>query len=307
MHLPILGKLPRVSVVGILDSNQSRSLILANRYCISHVCRSLDEFLSLGLDGALIACPNYLHASMSLAALEAGINVMCEKPMATTIADAEAMIRAAEAKNTVLTICFPNRQRHEIVALQQMIAHGQLGEVYALHCGWLRQDGIPGIGSWFTSREHAGGGALIDLGSHLIDLALWLSGRSRLLEVSCVVGSTYHQPTGSSWYIPASTNDNCTCDVELSASAFAVLDGPLNVSLEVSWACSIPNDQTYLHILGSRGIAHLETVFGLSPSGNRPEYPLQVWTDGDRVPLRPVASLDLLQPYRDCWISSTLR
>lgn len=302
-HLPVLEKLPNIAVAGLFDPDLERAQVVADQFHIPHVCRTLDELFGLGLDIALVACPNAQHASVSVAALEAKLHVLCEKPMALNSAEAQAMSLTAERTGRELMIAFANRFRPEIVALQQMIQAGVLGEVTAIRCGWLRRKGVPGVGTWFTRRELAGGGVLTDLGSHLIDLALWLSGQPTVLTTTGVFDRTLERSAAgqASWYLPGGAPAETVWDVEVSATGFIVCHGPLTIFVEVSWDCGVPYDQTYLYVRGKQGLARIKTLFGFSPSGYRPEYPLRVWQDDHPVAVSATSATDLLQPYHDQW------
>src|SRR4029077_19021765 len=119
-HLPVLERLPDIAVIGLFDPDNDRARATAERFHIPHVCRTLEELFSLGLDAALVACPNAQHASVSIAALDAHLHVLCEKPMALNSGEAQAMVQAAERAGRELMIAFANRFRPEVVALQQM-------------------------------------------------------------------------------------------------------------------------------------------------------------------------------------------
>ena len=300
VHLPILNNLTDVTPAGIFDSNLERAVALARQYNIPNVCDSLDELLRLELDAVLVACPNNLHASSTIAALESGLHVLCEKPMATTLADAQAMLAAAKRTGQTLMIAFTNRFRPESIALHKMIQDGQLGHIRTIRCGWLRQQGVPGLGSWFTTRKQSGGGAFIDLGSHLIDLAVWYGGRPVVLDVQCLLDYTLPPKVQAGWYHPKGVT-NYECDVEIGASAYMICEGPLDIFVEVNWACATSHDRTYMHITGTRGEARLETLFGLSPSGYRPTHPLYVWTEDQTEPYHIQGTTDVLIPYKKQW------
>jgi predicted dehydrogenase len=105
----------------------------------------------------------------------------------------------------------------------------------------------------------------------------------------------------ASWYQPSEQAAGGYLDVEVSASGFAVYEGPFNLFIEVSWASAVPRDHTYLQVNGSQGMARLETLFGLSPNGNRPRRPLQLYTGSLAKPEAVRGATDVLQPYRDEW------
>jgi predicted dehydrogenase len=299
-HLPLLCEMPGVQVAGVFDPDRDRASALAGRFGVPKVCASLNELFDVGLDIALVACPNHLHASTSIAALEANLHVLCEKPMALSLVEAGAMVAAAESAGRELMIAFANRFRPEVVALRRAVQEQQLGQIKSIRCGWLRRQGIPGAGTWFTRQASAGGGVLTDLGSHMLDLALWLGGHPRLLGASCALDGRLNPQAQASWYA-STTQEGAVCDVEISASGFLVCEGPLDIFVEVSWDSAVPYDQTYLHVIGAQGMARLETLFGFSPLGHRPAHPLRLWREGQPVTHPAAAAADLLQPYRDQW------
>ncbi|HEX8720249.1 MAG TPA: Gfo/Idh/MocA family oxidoreductase [Pyrinomonadaceae bacterium] len=301
VHLPTVGGRPDTSAVGIYDPEAARARELAGRFGVEHVCGELDELLRLDLDAVIVASPNATHAQTCVAALRSGAHVLCEKPLATSAAEAEAMVRAAEESGRELMAAFANRFRPEVAALRTAMREMGLGGVEGVRCGWLRRNGVPGAGTWFTRRALSGGGVLIDLGSHLLDLAVWLSGRPRLLRAACVLDRTAAPGAQAAWYTAAGAPDAPDLDVDVTASGFAVFEGPLNLFVEVSWASNVPFDQTYFQLSGRGWMARLDTLFGFSPNGQRPENPLRLWVGGEPVPTEAAAAGDVFQPFRDQW------
>lgn len=300
-HLPVLLQNHDASVIGLFDPDYERAMEISSRFNVPYTCRSLDELFALDLDATLIACPNHLHADMTIAALEAKTHVICEKPMAISVTQAEAMLNKAETVGRELMAVSTNRFRPEVIALQDIIRDDILGEIKAVRCGWLRRQGIPGLSTWFTSRNLAGGGVLTDLGSHLLDLVISIIGRRKVNSVSCVTTGLKNGRGQSSWYAPKTDAADGSCDVEINASGFVVFEGPLDLFIEVSWDCCVQNDRTYLQFIGQRGAAQIETLFGFSPNGIRPKHPLQIWVEGCPADEPVIGSDDLLQPYRDQW------
>jgi predicted dehydrogenase len=301
VHLPTVGGRADTEAVGIYDPDAARARELAGRFGVEHVCGELDELLRLDLDVVVVASPNATHAPTCIAALRSGAHVLCEKPLATSVAEAEAMARAAEESGRELMVAFANRFRPEVAALRTAMRERGLGGVESIRCGWLRRNGIPGVGTWFTSRALSGGGVLIDLGSHLLDLAVWLSGRPRLLHAACVHARTAEPGAQAAWYASAGAPAATSFDVEVTASGFAVFEGPLDLFVEVSWASNVPFDQTYFQLSGRGWMARLDTLFGFSPNGHRPENPLRLWVDGQPVPTEAPAAGDVFRPFRDQW------
>jgi predicted dehydrogenase len=146
-------------------------------------------FREAGLDAVSIATPNKFHAPLTIAALEQGLHVLCEKPMARTVREAQRMLAAAEKAGKQLMINFSFRFSDMSFALKQQVDAGVIGEIYFGRTVWHRRRGLPGFGGWFGDQELAGGGPLIDLGVHRLDLALWLMGYPEPVAVS---GSTYN-------------------------------------------------------------------------------------------------------------------
>jgi predicted dehydrogenase len=142
-----------------------------------------------GIDAAVVATPNSLHAEQSIAFLDAGQHVMVEKPMAMDVAEADAMVAAAERSDASLMVAHCWRFHPEVLALRDRIAAGDLGEVvktrgYGVHANW-------GPEGWFVDPELAGGGALADMGVHAIDTARFLLGGPEPVRVCAAVGTRY--------------------------------------------------------------------------------------------------------------------
>ena len=140
------------------------------------------------LDLLSIAAPTTLHAPIAVAALDAGVHVLSEKPMAENAETARLMVESAERNDRVLDVSFNHRRRGHVQVLKKMIDDGLLGPIYYAKTGWLRREGIPGLGSWFTRRAVSGGGPLMDLGVHMLDIALYLLDEP---QVRAVTAATY--------------------------------------------------------------------------------------------------------------------
>ncbi len=303
VHLPLLSAMPGVSVAGLFDQDQAQSLLLAKKFPEIHPCLSLDELLARQLDAVLVACPNYLHAKLSIAALNAGVHVLCEKPMATTLAEALDMVEAARRNQRELMIAYANRFRPEIILLQELVQQGKLGEIQTIRCAWLRQNGVPGTNTWFTRRALSGGGALIDLGSHLISIALSFCPGARLVSARCSLGYLREHQARASWYLAKNqTGAHDFCDVETDVSGSAIFADPsCHLFIEASWDRPVERDQTSLTLSGTRGTARIETLFGLSPHGIRPDAPLTIWTGAGREVPQIAHATNLLLPFQNQW------
>jgi oxidoreductase len=298
VHLPLLRERTDVDLACLYDPDRARAAELASALGVARACGSLDELADERLDVALVAAPNYVHAGTSARLLAAGVHVLCEKPMALSSSEARVLCAAAVRSERELMIAFPSRFRPEVVALREAVAQGSLGELRSVRCSWLRRGGVPG--SWFTSRALSGGGALTDLGSHLVDVALSLAGPRRVERACAVLDAGLDAAAHAGWYASAQPATGVG-DVEVGARCLAVCDGGLDLSLEVSWAAAVPEDRTVIEVTGTRGSARLDTLFGLSPAGRRRARPLRLWCEGWPTARSLAGSLDVLQPYRALW------
>jgi len=188
-HLEGYQAHPHAEVVAICDIDETRLHEKSKKYGINKTFVDADTMLNTcKLDAISVATPNVFHAPMTIAALERGLHVLCEKPMAMTVAEAEAMLAAARKRRKNLMINFSYRFSPMSMALKAQVDAGVVGDIYFGRTVWHRRRGFPGFGGWFGQKAQAGGGPLIDLGVHRIDLALWLMGYP---EPSVVLGSSF--------------------------------------------------------------------------------------------------------------------
>lgn len=269
-HMAGYDALPDVELVAIAAKEDDKVAALADRYRAPGRYDDLETMLSdADLDVVSLATPTAMHAPMSVTALDAGVHVLCEKPMAESAERANAMVAAAEANNRVLEVTFNKRRGRETVALSRAIEEGVLGEVYYVKAGWVRRRGIPGLGTWFTRKAMAGGGPMMDIGIHVLDMALHVMGEP---EVSTVSGATYAQfgPRGlggsgggsNKW---GADDGDRPFEVEDLGTAFVRMGSGATLLLEASWAQFVPRDRIYLEVYGSEGSAALELAVGSRP------------------------------------------
>lgn len=184
------------------------------------------------LDAAIICLPNFLHFPASLAALELGKHVLCEKP--PTMNAAEMKVLRDEAAKRRLVYFFSRQFRFTpaIRTAREIIAEGRLGQIYRARATWVRSRGIPpGVGSWFTDKKRSGGGALIDIGVHALDTAWYLMGTPRPTSITAQVFRNFAHFVN----VPV-------FDVEDEAHAFIRFGNNAFVELETSWAANLTDD-----------------------------------------------------------------
>lgn len=204
------------------------------------------------LDVVSIGLPNFLHAPVAIASLRAGKHVLCEKPLATSAVEAKAMVTEAKQNGKQLMVCFNYRFRDDTRWLMAMRNAGKYGDVYYARAGWLRNTGIPGAGGWFTTKAKSGGGPLIDLGVHILDLTLWLMGYPRAVSVS---GATFAKfgPLGKK--SGTKPNFSGTFDVEDLAAGFVRFENGAALQIETSWGSHTKpgRDDYFVTLYGTEG------------------------------------------------------
>lgn len=239
-HLPAIQNFAdRCEVVVFCDIIPERAEAAAKKFGTpdAKVCTDYRELLTdPTIDDVRILTPNVSHCEISVAAFEAGKHVMCEKPMAASTSDAEKMIAAWKKSGKLFTIGYQNRYRTDSLTLKKLCDAGELGEIYYARAHAIRRRGVPTWGV-FMDKAKQGGGPLIDIGTHALDLTLWMMNN---YKPKYVVGKSfeklgrYLEPgnqgnTMGPW-------DNKTYEVEDSAFGFVVMENGAVIYLEASWA-----------------------------------------------------------------------
>jgi predicted dehydrogenase len=235
------------------------------------------------IDAVSICLPNDLHAPIAAAALKSGKHVLCEKPPAPTLAQAKRMDAAAAKSGKVLLYALQRRFGGHEQAAKLAIAKGFIGEPYHVRAAWTRTRGIPQGTGWYTQKEKSGGGALIDVGLPMLDIAWHLLGQPKPLSACAVTHSRL-------------------ANVEVDDTAFAILRFENNKSLELacSWAINQPPQQNghVCRIHGTTGAIEVYTPKGatlyhhFTPKGEHKENPLK--------PPKLVHHSALIRHFKDC-------
>lgn len=171
-RLNALARSGLAEVVAIADADPAAVAYAGQEVPQALVASSLDALLELDLDGIVIATPSALHADQAIAALEHGKAVFCQKPLARTAEEAHRIVKAAQQADRLLGVDFSYRHVQGIPHIRQQIRHGELGEIYAIDLMFHNAYGPDKL--WFYMPELSGGGCVIDLGVHLVDMALWM-------------------------------------------------------------------------------------------------------------------------------------
>jgi predicted dehydrogenase len=207
------------------------------------------------LDAVFVLTPNNSHSEITVAALKSGKHVLCEKPMAKNYAEAKAMLAARDESKKLLTIGYQSRYRPDSLFLKAECEKGALGEIYYARATAIRRRAVPTWGV-FLDAEKQGGGPLIDIGTHALDLTLFMMDN---YEPAYVVGTTYHKlnkdkNTGNSW----GDWDTKAFTAEDSAFGFIVMKNGATIILESSWALNIVDEKEAVTTLcGTKGGAEM--------------------------------------------------
>ncbi len=262
-HVPGYRAAEDVEIVAVCDIVPGRADAFAAEHDIPHAYASHQEMLAkVPLDAVSVCTPNFVHKETTIDALEAGLHVLCEKPIAMNLAEGQAMEAAARKAGKVLQIGLHWRFTAEAQVLKRFAEAGDLGDIYYGEATYLRRRGIPGWGV-FTQKALQGGGALIDVGVHTLDHTMWLMGNPRPVSVT---GATYaafgkRSDVVSIW----APWDPAKFDVDDTAIAMVRFDNGASLLLRTSWAANIEKAYGETRILGTKGGATMS--------------PLQIYTE----------------------------
>lgn len=237
-HMPSIQELGGIDLVAFCDIIEARAVKAKDGFGTADALVFTDyrDLVQLDLDVVYVCTPNRSHAEITIAALKAGKHVLCEKPMAMNYTEAEAMIAAQKESGKILTIAYQNRFRPDSQYLKKECEDGVLGDIYYAKAKALRRRAVPTWGVFLNEYEQ-GGGPLIDIGTHALDLTLWMMDN---YEPHYVVGTTYHKLNQDT--APGNVFgpwDPKEFTVEDSAFGFIVMKNGATISLESSWALNL--------------------------------------------------------------------
>ncbi|NLJ75009.1 MAG: Gfo/Idh/MocA family oxidoreductase [Firmicutes bacterium] len=257
-HIPAYLKQEDVELFAVYDIKESRSRDVAKRFGFKHVATSLDEIVSMDeLDAVSVCTWNNGHAESVIAAANAGKHILCEKPMAMTVAETEEMAKAVRANDVIFMMGFVNRFRAESKVIKALAEEGKFGDIYYAKTGIIRRRGTP-LG-WFTDLSKSGGGPVIDLGVHVIDVTWYYMGKPKPISVSAVTYSKigdYKTKGVSRW--EAYDTDDLVFDTEDSAAALIRFENGASMTVDVSWAINGQERNVYSEIYGTKAGASLD-------------------------------------------------
>lgn len=265
-HMPALSKIEEVEMVAFCDLIEERAIKASGEFGNGKSTTYTDYkdmLVKENLDVVHVCTPNISHAQLSIDSLEAGAHVMCEKPMAKTSDEARQMIEAAKRTGKKLTIGYQNRFRTDSQYLHEVCQEGELGEIYFGKAHAIRRRAVPTWGV-FLDEEAQGGGPLIDIGTHALDLTLWMMNN---YKPKFVVGKAYHELSGTKNAANAwGPWDTEKFTVEDSAFGFITMENGTTIFLESSWALnSLDVKEAKTTLVGTKGGADMND--GLTLNG----------------------------------------
>lgn len=257
-HLPAIKRNGKIELVAFCDLIKERAEKAKEEYGTpdARVYTDYEELIKEDVDVVYVLTPNNAHAPVSIAAMKAGKHVMCEKPMAKTYAEAKAMVETAKETGKILTIGYQNRYRADSQYLKSVCEADELGDIYYAKAHAIRRRAVPTWGV-FLDEEKQGGGPLIDIGTHALDLTLWMMNN---YEPASVTGSTYRKladqtQTGNAW----GDWDPEKFTVEDSAFGFIKMKNGATIVLEASWALNtLDVDEAKTSLCGTKAGADMK-------------------------------------------------
>ena len=283
-HMPALSKIKEVEMVAFCDIIIERAEAAAKRYGVegAKVYENYKELLAdKTIDVVHVLTPNIAHSYITVDALEAGKHVMCEKPMAINSAEAQKMLDAAKRTGKKLTIGYQNRCRPDSLYLKHEAEEGTFGDIYYARATAIRRRAVPTWGV-FLDEEQQGGGPLIDIGTHSLDLTLWIMNN---YKPKYCVGTTFHKlnkdkKPGNAW----GDWDTEKFTVEDSAFGFIVMEDGATINLESSWALNIAHSkEAVTTICGTKAGADMNDGLTINGIRNNRQYKTKISMDAGGV------------------------
>lgn len=286
-HLEAYRQNPKARLFAICDLNETRARETAIKYNIPNVYTDYRQlFANPEVDAISICTWNNTHAEISIAALEAGVHVLCEKPLCKSVAEAKQVEDAVHRTGKLLQVGYVRRHASNIHVLKKFIDAGDLGEIYYAKASLLRRLGNPG--GWFADKERSGGGPLIDIGVHAIDLCWYLMGKPKVKSVS---GNTYEKLGNRSHienfaFYQAADYDASHNTVEDMANALIRFENGASLLVDVSFTLHAKQNSALINLFGEQGGAEIEptlsivterhnTILNIEPQISSPGFDFQ--------------------------------
>jgi predicted dehydrogenase len=259
MHFSSYSKNPDAVLTAVCDLKEERAKAKAEKYNIPNIYTDYHELLANpDIDAVSICTWNNSHAEISIAALKAGKNVLCEKPLCKTVEEALAVEQAVKESGKTLHVGFVRRYASNTRIVKSFMDAGEIGPIYYAKASCIRKLGNPG--GWFSDVERSGGGPLIDVGVHVIDLCWYLMGKPKVKSIS---GNTYNRLGNRAnvknlrFYKAADYNAELNT-VEDMANAMIRFENGASLIVDVSFTLHAKEDELTVKLFGEKGGVELE-------------------------------------------------
>ena len=260
VHLRAYSLNPNVEIYALCDINEKAMKRRAEEYNVTRLYTDVNEMVKLPeLDAVSVCTWNSAHAECAIAALNAGKHVLCEKPMALNAEQAVRMKEAADRNGKLLMIGFVRRFGNDAAIVRDFIDNDFFGDLYYAKTTYLRRKGCPG--GWFGDKSRSGGGPLIDLGVHVIDLCRYLMGGCKPVSV---YGATFHKLgdkrhiKAKADYVSDGRSNGDIFDVEDMATAMVRFDNGSVLQVEASFTLNLEKDKGTIELFGTKAGAKLD-------------------------------------------------
>ena len=234
VHLPNLVKIKNAEITALAEVNKNRLNSVADKY---EIIKRYSDYTQLlkneGIDAVIIATPTHLHKQIAIDCLTAGKDVLVEKPLARNSTEGIEVIECAKKNKRKLMVGMNLRYRPDSMLIRSLIDAGEIGEPFYIKCGWIRKQSSSE--KWFSKREEAGGGVILDLGVNLIDLALWLADYPKAISIS--TKNYYHNSK----------------NLEDTSISLIRCENSVTINIEVSWNLAELKDTFYTNVYGVKG------------------------------------------------------
>lgn len=254
-HIPSYMANEKAEILYFCDILPERAKAAAKKYgCGKAITDYMEALNDPDVTAISVCTPNNMHNPITIAALEKGKHVLCEKPAARTYAEALEMQEACERTGKILNIGVVNRFNDNVNKVKEIIDKGDLGEIYHVYVSFRAHRSIPGLGGAFTTKEIAGGGSLIDWGVHFLDIVMYCCGdptpKTVSSEVFCKLGQNINEYTYTYMWAGPPKIDG-VYDVDDSMTALVRTDGPV-ITVHGAWAQNIGHREMFIDFMGTK-------------------------------------------------------
>ncbi len=263
-HLTAVAESPLAEIAGLCDVSEETLAKRGREFKVAALFSDYMEMLNnTEIDAVVISTPNAIHKEVAIASLRSGRHVFCEKPITATLADAIAIREVAKSAKAKLQIGMCRRFQSASAAIRRLVQSGELGDIYHIKFSLRRQGGIPLHGAWFMKKELSGGGVVVDLAVHSLDLGLWCADMWDPVSASCIchtrIGAdlTSYVPTAN-WPAYDPKRNAAAMDVEEFACGLVRFGKGRSLQFELSWALH-GLEENIIEIFGNKGGVRMGT------------------------------------------------